>query len=185
LTRPPRRPPRPRDPEGRREAIVDAAIEVIAEHGIGSASHRLIAERADVPLGSTTYYFPTRGDLVAAALERSAEQAAREVERWAEALARDPSAATLSGLASSYLDDRPRAVVEYELYVAAARAAGLRGVAQRWIGAFERQLEPIVGTVRARAIAMVIDGAMVQAVALDRELDAEALEAALQLLLAG
>ncbi|MBB4662277.1 TetR/AcrR family transcriptional regulator [Conexibacter arvalis] len=180
-----RRPPRPRDPKGRREAIVAAAVEVIAEHGLGNASHRLIAERADVPLGSTTYYFPTRGDLVASALEKNLRDWARELERWADALTRDPFPATLVSLAASYLADRARAVVEYELYIAAAREPELRELVRQWLELLERQLSPIAREGRARAIAMLVDGAIVRAVALDRPLDGEALEDGIAALMGG
>ena len=176
--------PRPRDPQGRREAIVAAACEVIAEHGLASASHRLIARRADVPLGSTTYYFPTRDDLHAAALERSVRACVEELERWAERLAGDPTAAALTELAAGYLADRARAIVEFELYLAAAREPRLRPLAASWIERLRSLLEPIAGAPRAHAIAMLLDGAMLQAHVLDRPLDAEALAPALAALLA-
>ncbi len=44
------------DPE-RRERIITAALEVIAEHGVHKTTHRRIAAVAGVPLGSLTYYF--------------------------------------------------------------------------------------------------------------------------------
>ncbi len=178
-----RRTPRPRDPEGRREAIVDAAVTVIAEHGIGDATHRRIAAQADVPLGSTTYYFPTRAELVAAALEKSGEDWTRECERWGAALAEDSSPGALQALVTTYLADRARAIVEYELYVAAAREERLRPLAQTWLEQLHERLEPVAGPVRARAIAMLLDGAMVQAVALARPLDADAVAAGLAALL--
>ncbi|WP_097197202.1 TetR/AcrR family transcriptional regulator [Blastococcus aggregatus] len=98
---------RSRDPEGRREEILAAAEVVIAEVGIERATHRLIAERAGVALGSTTYYFPTRRDLVAAALERATRVLREELARWTDVL-RDagdvPSA--LAGLIHEYLQDQ-------------------------------------------------------------------------------
>lgn len=47
---------RPNDPQ-RRERILQATLETIAEHGINAVTHRKIATCADVPLGSMTYYF--------------------------------------------------------------------------------------------------------------------------------
>ncbi len=49
--------PASRSEPGRREAIIIAALDVILEHGTHQTTHRLIAERAGVPLGSLTYYF--------------------------------------------------------------------------------------------------------------------------------
>jgi hypothetical protein len=47
---------RPNDPQ-RRERILQATLETIAQHGIHAVTHRKIATCADVPLGSMTYYF--------------------------------------------------------------------------------------------------------------------------------
>ena len=82
---------RKRDPERRRREIIDAAVEVIADVGTGRATHRAIAERAGVPLGSTTYYFPTLDDLVAAALERVAESSTRAARRLAAPISKPPT----------------------------------------------------------------------------------------------
>lgn len=46
----------PNDPN-RREKILQATLDTIAEHGIHAVTHRKIATCAGVPLGSMTYYF--------------------------------------------------------------------------------------------------------------------------------
>ncbi|MFD6726091.1 TetR family transcriptional regulator, partial [Streptomyces sp. NPDC060131] len=43
------------DPQ-RRERILAATLDLIAEEGIARVSHRRIAQRAGVPLGSMTYH---------------------------------------------------------------------------------------------------------------------------------
>jgi DNA-binding transcriptional regulator YbjK len=53
----------------RRERIVEAALCVIIAHGVHRTTHRKIAEAADVPLGSVTYYFTTLEDVVCLAFE--------------------------------------------------------------------------------------------------------------------
>lgn len=58
----------------RKDRIVDAAIGVIAEHGVAGTTHRLIAAAADVPLGSLTYHFSSLEDLRAQAFQRHAER---------------------------------------------------------------------------------------------------------------
>ncbi len=64
------------DPK-RRQRIVDATLGVIADHGTAATTHRRIAEAAQVPLGSVTYYFATLEDLLAAAfLQLAAESSA-------------------------------------------------------------------------------------------------------------
>ncbi|WP_083666686.1 TetR family transcriptional regulator [Saccharomonospora sp. CUA-673] len=55
--------------ERRRHALVTAAAELLAEGGFDAVRHRAVAERAGLPLASTTYYFDSLDDLVAAATE--------------------------------------------------------------------------------------------------------------------
>ncbi|GGK82836.1 TetR family transcriptional regulator [Planomonospora parontospora subsp. parontospora] len=62
----------PNDP-GRKDRILDAALDVIAEWGVHRTTHRKIAERARVPLGSLTYYFDGLDDLLAQAFARLAD----------------------------------------------------------------------------------------------------------------
>ncbi|MCA1282838.1 TetR/AcrR family transcriptional regulator [Saccharopolyspora sp. 7B] len=64
--------------ERRRHALVAAAAELLAEGGLEAVRHRAVAERAGLPLASTTYYFTSLDDLVAAAVahEGRAELAA-------------------------------------------------------------------------------------------------------------
>lgn len=51
------------DPD-RRERIMRAALDVIAERGTQGVTHRRVAEKADVPLGSMTYHFEGMDDLL-------------------------------------------------------------------------------------------------------------------------
>ncbi|WP_454856774.1 TetR/AcrR family transcriptional regulator [Promicromonospora soli] len=57
--------PRRTDP-GRRERILDAALDLIARDGSAGVTYRSVAEAADVPMGSMTYHFPTRDDMLLA-----------------------------------------------------------------------------------------------------------------------
>lgn len=68
----PARPVRGREAKQERSAetrrrISQAAVAVLAERGIAGATHRLVAERAGVPLAATTYYYATKFDLLAEA----------------------------------------------------------------------------------------------------------------------
>ena len=55
--------------ERRRQALVEAAAELLVDGGFDSIRHRAVAERAGLPLSSTTYYFDSLDELVAAAVE--------------------------------------------------------------------------------------------------------------------
>src|SRR5574338_50440 len=56
--------------EDRRAAILDATLRLIAMHGVDSITHRRVAAAADVPLGSVTYYFASREELLREAFRR-------------------------------------------------------------------------------------------------------------------
>ena len=49
----------------RADRIACAAADLLADHHLESVTHRAVATRAGVPLGSTTYYFATRDELLA------------------------------------------------------------------------------------------------------------------------
>lgn len=157
-----------RDPEGRRRAIVQAAVELVAEAGLGNVTHRQIASRAGVPLGSTTYYFPSLDDLLMTALREATDLCAAELDAWRSALrAGSQPVDTLVQLVERYLGDRSRALLEYELYLAAARSPELRAFARVWIEGVRELLVPVVGKGSADAAAAMIDGAILQALVTD------------------
>jgi len=56
--------PARKPPEDRRSTILDSTLRLIATDGVDSITHRRVATAADVPLGSTTYYFESREQLL-------------------------------------------------------------------------------------------------------------------------
>ena len=57
----------------RRTAIADASLGVIARDGLRALTHRSIDAALDYPAGSTSYYFRTKSDLLAAVAARLVE----------------------------------------------------------------------------------------------------------------
>jgi DNA-binding transcriptional regulator YbjK len=163
---------RPRDPQARRAALAAAVIEVIAEVGIGRTTHRAVAARADLPLGATTYYFPTLDDLIAAGLRQATDDLKADLRQRAPALrdAHDLPAA-LTDLALGYLEDRGQTQIEYELFVAAARDEALRPLAETWLTGMTDLLEPHVGRAKAGILVALLDGAMLHALVTAAPLD--------------
>ena len=53
----------------RRVLLLQTTLRLIADEGIDAVSHRSVAEAAGVPLGSTTYWFSSRQDMLRQALE--------------------------------------------------------------------------------------------------------------------
>jgi len=81
----------PRQDRGRatRTRLLEAAVSCLAELGWSGATVSVIAQRAGVSRGATQHYFPTREDLVTAALDYMAEVRLAEIKREA---ARRPAA---------------------------------------------------------------------------------------------
>jgi DNA-binding transcriptional regulator YbjK len=173
-----------RDPEGRRRAIVEAACALIPEVGVDGLTHRLVAARAGVPLGATTYYFATLDDLSKAALEHAARATAECLRTWAEAVRTSSDiAATLAALTEDYLADRPLALTDTELYLAAIRRPELRPLARLWFDGLVRLLSERVPPASATAAAFLLDGAIIHALSSEEPLDTAGLTAALRYLL--
>ena len=64
---------RKRDGEQRRRELCDAAIEVLAQHGSRGLTHAQVDRYANVPEGTTSYYFRTRAALLRGVGKRVAE----------------------------------------------------------------------------------------------------------------
>lgn len=147
------------DPQ-RRERILDAAIEVIAEHGVAGTTHRLIARAADVPLGSLTYHFTSLDELRAQAFTRLAERLSRAYAAHFEGVR------TLDELVEAVTDmvhgnvgaDAGEWAVSYELYLAALRDPALRTVTEEWMRASRTVLERFVDPDTARGLDALIEG---------------------------
>lgn len=58
--------------EERRRSIIDAAVVVIASHGLSGATTRRIAEQAEAPLGALHYCFRNKAELIDLVAERGA-----------------------------------------------------------------------------------------------------------------
>lgn len=52
------------------EALLAATIDCLVDYGYAGTTTRLVADRAGVSRGAQTHHYPTKGDLVLAAIER-------------------------------------------------------------------------------------------------------------------
>ena len=62
----------PPNPE-RRNQILDAAIDILCDDGVGGLTHRQVDSRAGVPAGTTSNYFRTRQALLEATAQRTVD----------------------------------------------------------------------------------------------------------------
>src|ERR1700742_5090263 len=121
--------------ERRRQAILEAALQLIGERGVSATTHRAVAERAGVPVAATTYYFESLDELLDEALLLFVRE---EAERLTALSARlegrqlapaDIARLLVAELRTSQGEGVPAAVGQFELYLEAARRPGLRQVA--------------------------------------------------------
>jgi DNA-binding transcriptional regulator YbjK len=160
---------RQNDPE-RRDRIIDACLDVIAESGVAGASHRRIAEAAGVPLGSMTYYFDGIDALLREAFTRFGTTISERFEQRMAA-ASDPESAREAVVAlilSDVFGDSRELVLSHELYTLAARDPAYRTLTTAWMkrsrDALERHFDP--------ETARMLD-ALIEGVSIHRALDTE------------
>lgn len=157
------------DPE-RRDRIIDAAIDCIAAEGVAGTSHRKVALRADVPLGSMTYHFANMDELLIEAFSRFTATIAEAFEQRMRDI---PDAdAVLDAVVDLIHVDLQRSnreqVLTYELYTLAARQAQFRIITNQWMLASRRALGRHFPPDIARILDAYIEGAAMH-IALDTE----------------
>ena len=118
-----------------RSALVRAAAELLCEGGFEAVSHRSVAERAHVPLASTTYYFSSLDELVEKAVEHLGAAEVAQLRDRVEALPRrrrgaEATADILVDLLAAE-PTREELISRYERYIACARHPELRSVERR------------------------------------------------------
>jgi DNA-binding transcriptional regulator YbjK len=159
------------DPE-RRDRIVEACIAVIAEHGVDGTSLRRVAAAADVPLGSMTYHFTGRDDLLRAAFARVADETAdRFVARLERVEPGDREGGVRAVTDIVLLDVYPTGrelVLTHELYTLASRDAGYRTLTNAWMRRSRAALERCFDPTTARVLDALIEGLTIHR-ALDTE----------------
>lgn len=124
----------PNDP-GRKDRILDAALDVVAESGVHGTTHRRIAARADVPLGSLTYYFTSLADLLAQAFARLSDTMSmlyRERLSSAATPAEAEAAVVELVCGPAYASDREMTLI-FEMYAFANHDAATAETTRTWM----------------------------------------------------
>jgi DNA-binding transcriptional regulator YbjK len=164
-----------------RARLLDAAIEVIAERGIGATTHRAVAARAGVPLSTTSYFFASIDDLIVEALRSVIDAVVARLQPLTAALATGHRSAeeTLDAVVAA-LTGTPEIHIaaQFEAYLAATRRPALQQEVQRAISACEHLAEAALHVVGgqdphagARAVVALIDGFALHRLAWPRKTD--------------
>lgn len=164
--------------ERRRQALVAAASELLAEGGFDAVRHRAVAERAGLPLASTTYYFSSLDDLVSAAVEHEGRQELEvgrsrleeldDAERSADAVI-ELVLDLLLGVRSRHGGAEP-VLLRYERLVGSPRRPYLAPLMRELAGELHELLAEIfrrsgmdIGHERMLELIALVDGAVVNA----------------------
>lgn len=156
----------------RREALLRAAIELLAEGGARAVTHRAVASRAKVPLAATTYYFDSIGKLTEEALRLHMTERVEELHELASGAAAGES---VTEIAERFIDalirrDPAATIAQFEVYLEAARNPALRDVVAYALDASELLAKEVLTALGARrpAQAATVLIAMVNGFALGR-----------------
>lgn len=138
--------------EERRAALVQAALDVIAESGLAAATTRAIVSKAGMSLASFHYAFPSREALLVELIDSVTKG---EMAALADIVEQAPSAEeTIEGALLAYLDflvehsSREHAMLELTHY--ALHQEGLRDVAVSQYRAYWETVGQLIDAVSAR-----------------------------------
>lgn len=133
--------------EQRRQQVLHAASGVLLAEGLRALTHRRVAQAAGVPLGTTTYYFTSRDDLVRATVGALIEH---ERERRAGVHALDPSIPSVGRALVELLlppgptTPREQAAVLYERLAEGLRDPGIRDLLKEDYADLESQVARVL-----------------------------------------
>ena len=131
------------NPTERRRDLCDAAIRLLADDGAKGLSHLKVDRRADVPDGTTSFYFRTRSALLRAVAERLAELDLADLQSVADSSDgqdENPSPSRLSQVVIQ-AGSQPqlfRTRARYELTMQATRDPALAAILQRATDGFTK-----------------------------------------------
>ncbi|MEM9621433.1 MAG: TetR family transcriptional regulator [Pseudomonadota bacterium] len=121
--------------EERRGIILKTTLEMIAEGGVDSVTHRRVAERAGIPLGSTTYYFDSREHLLREAFNLYISNTRHALDAHLEAFPIESTEDFVKGMTnwiSREFADQAMLQAEYEMVLYAARDQEIAELLDDW-----------------------------------------------------
>jgi DNA-binding transcriptional regulator YbjK len=153
-----------RNDPGRKTHILDATLDVIADHGVAGTTHRHIAARAGVPLGSITYHFASLTDLQTQAFARYVELQSVVFENLFQSVeTHEQFVEVLVDLVHGGPARHRSAVLGFELHLAALRNPGLRALTQEWTEDSRTVLARFTGPDSAARLDPLLEGMIMHA----------------------
>ena len=182
----------------RRTRLLEEALGLVTESGLGAVTHRSVEQAAGAPHGSVTYWFGSREGLISALIDWICEESERQARAIATpvleqlAAGRTPDIEAIARALSAWIDDGAAhhlARMELELQGARepAHAARMTRAAQVFwdmCGAIAEGLGSDNPATDGRAMAVMLDGVILDRLAHPPQ-DQEVVVAALRRLLEG
>lgn len=156
-----------------------ATLQLIGERGLNGFTLRDVAERVHMSVGSTTYHFTDRDQLLRATLQQFSssvvERCETLIERWdSEQSTPEQLLESMLGELTNLFADASASLAQLELYVAASRHPHLATAAADCIAAYCNLIEhalsaagvdPPSASARAPRIVCYLDGLTLQSAA--------------------
>lgn len=155
--------------------ILDAAVRIIGTEGPAGLTHRSVARAAGVPLGSMTYYFTDREDLIRQAMLHAIEVESKRLHKIVDSIDCDITVDFSVQILTEMFFDKTVAdplydLALFELFLEATRNPSVRSLTQQWSEMIaqltDRVLPPIDPKldrdVAVQLVATVIDGLMLE-----------------------
>lgn len=150
---------RPGTRDDTRTLILDAAEELIAEHGFNGTSTASIATSAGVAKGLLFYYFPTKSDLLVALMAERLPLTPLDADRLA--MPGDPAAGLIGTLEALNLSDHKSTALRVILWREADTHPNVRAQLRR----FQAGLEHDIAAVLRKCLPDITDAERIKACA--------------------
>ena len=174
----------PRNPEKRKQIIINAAASLITQEGSNKLTHRKVAELAGVPLGSTTKYFKSIDELKRAGLSQLAQEIEQEYNDMFLVIAENKSRnKVIADAINAYLSEPKTLRADAALYTAAIEDPEVRTITKKSFESFLARCEPYMEIEQAKILFAFVEGAVINSCFMDVPYDSHTIETAVNLIL--
>lgn len=148
----------PNDPQ-RRERIIAATMRILQEEGVTGVRARAVAARAEVPLSSVSYHFPSVRELLLEASRRVAALRTEGLRSWSAQITAETIIRCLAEqIHSQITTGRAVTVIAYELYILGLRDEDFRSISLSVSDALREALAAHLAAEIAARLAATADG---------------------------
>lgn len=161
-------------PRPRRDLLLDAALEVIAESGLRGLTHRAVDRRAGLPEGSCSAYLRTRQALLVAAAQHASASLRADAERLTSRLGphgpgSPESVQLVTAQLIAWLAEPTRPLARLELTLEATRndeVAAVLKVGRDELEAVAKRALGFADSAASRTVVAALDGLLLGALPL-------------------